>query len=111
MVSGLAIAPKISAKSEKLTSFPVSFVKDSSADLIINFPARVSGLAQSVLVDNQDGTNTVTVKINRGFQTITVPASAFRAFNDTWIEQIDLTGASTDTQITADVVPREQIGV
>jgi len=111
MTSGLSTIAKISAKSEALISFPVSDIKDSSAELIVNYPAEYMGLASSVLIDNQDGVNTVTVRINRGITSITIPASSFRAFNDTWIEQINLTGASTDTQVTADVVTRDQIGV
>lgn len=103
--------PKISAKSEALISFPVSHVKDSSATKIINYPAEVLGLAQSVLIDNQDSANAVTVRINHGFQTITIPASGFRAFNDSWIEQLDLSGASTDTQVTAQIVGRDQLGI
>jgi len=111
LTSGIAPIAKISAKSEALISFPISDVKDGAAEKIINFPAQYGGLASSVLIDNQDSSNSVTVKINRGFQTITVPASTFRAFNDSWIEQINLTGASTNTQVTADIVSREQIGV
>jgi len=32
-----------------------------------------------------------------------------RALNDAWIEQLDLTGASTNTQVTAQVAPLRQV--
>ena len=41
--------------------------------------------------------------------TVTIAGSNFRAFNDAWIEQIDLTGPSTNTQVTSQVAPLTQI--
>jgi len=85
--------------------------KTAAAETIINFPANFNGLANSVLVDNQDGANAVTVRINRGTVSITIPSSSFRAFNDSWIEQINLTGASTDVQVTSQVVGLKDLGL
>ncbi len=110
MTSGITLAPRVSAKSEALVSFTVSDTKDGAGEKIINFPASFQGLAQSVLIDNQDSTNAVTVRINRGINSITIPASGFRAFNDSWIEQINLTGASTNCQVTSQIVLRSQLG-
>jgi len=105
MVSGLTYLPKISAKSTNLLLTTVNDTKDSGATKIINFQAEYLGLAASVLIDNQDATNPVTIKINNNFNTITLSSSSFRAFNDAWIEQIELSGASTDCQVTAQVTP------
>ncbi len=105
LVSGLTYLPKISAKSDNLLLTTVNDTKDSSATKIINFQAEYMGLAASVLIDNQDTANPVTVRLNRNFHTLTLSSSSFRAFNDAWIEQVELSGASTDCQVTAQVTP------
>ena len=84
-------------------------LKTAAAALIVNYPAAYQSLAQSILIDNQDAANPVTVRINRSTNTITIASSNFRAFNDAWIEQIDLTGTSTNTQVTAQISPLRQI--
>jgi histidinol dehydrogenase len=111
LVSGLAVLPKVSARNLSLKLNTVTQVKAAAAATIINYPAQFQGLAQSVLVDNQDAANPVTVRINRQTNTITIAAGNFRAFNDAWIEQLDLTGASTNTQVTSQVSPLEQISI
>jgi hypothetical protein len=109
LVSGLATLPKQSARSLTLELTTVIQVKNTSNELIINFPASYQGLAQSILIDNLDTANAVTVRINRGVNTMTIGASDFRAFNDAWIEQLNLTGGSTDTQVTAQVATLRSI--
>jgi len=112
MVTGLVLQNKVSAKKDDLVSQTTLNTKDSANALIINYPALFNGLASSVLIDNQDGANPVTVRINRNSAgTQTIPASGFRAFNDSFIEQIDLTGASTNTQVTAQVVTLKELGL
>jgi len=76
---------------------------------IVNYPASYQSLAQSILIDNQDAANAVTVRLNRQTNTITIPGGGFRTMNDAWMEQIDLTGPSTNTQLTAQVSPLTQI--
>lgn len=109
MVSGIAVLPQISAKNLALKLNIVVNVKDDANPEIINYPAQYQSLAQSVMIDNQDTGNPVTVRINRQVNSVTIGASDFRAYNDTWIEQIDLTGASTNTQVTSQVSPLTQI--
>ena len=110
MVSGLAVLPKVSARNLALQLNTVVQVKNTANPLIINYPAQYQSLAQSVLIDNQDAANPVTVMINNTFQnTVTIAAGNFRAFNDAWIEQLNLTGASTNTQVTAQISPLKQI--
>jgi len=111
MVTGLVLENKISAKREDLATQTVTTIKDGAGALITNYAQQFNGLASSVLIDNQDGANAVTVRINRGVNSITIPASNFRAFNDSFIEQIDLTGASTDTQLSAQVVSLKDLGL
>ncbi len=108
-MSGISIQPQISARNLTLKLNTVSNTKDSGNPLVINYPALYLGLAQSVLIDNQDAVNPVTVRINRTVNTITINSSQNRAFNDAWIEQLDLTGASTNTQVTAQVAPLQQV--
>lgn len=107
LVSGLTYLPRVSAKSTNLQLYTTNDVKDSSATKIINFQAQYMALASSILVDNLDGSNACTVRLNNNFHTITIAASTFRAFNDSWIEQIEISGASTDCQVTAQVSPLE----
>ena len=110
MVSGLAVLPKISARNLTLQLNTVVQVKNTANPLIINYPAQYQSLSQSLLVDNQDAANPVTVVLNNTSQnTITLPAGTFRAFNDAWIEQINLTGPSTNTQVTSQVSPLQQV--
>lgn len=109
MVSGLSVLPKVSARNLTLKLNTVIDLKQTANPLIVNYPAAYQSLAQSILIDNQDAANAVTVRLNRSTNTITIASSNFRAFNDAWIEQIDLTGASTNTQVTAQISPLTQI--
>ena len=111
MVSGLTVLPKISARNLDLKLNTVVNIKDTANPLVINYPAMFLSLSNSVLVDNQDGVNAVTVQINRQLSSITIAGGNFRAFNDAWIEQLNLTGPSTNTQVTSQVSPLSQIGI
>lgn len=108
MVSGLIFLPKVSAKSNDLQLITANDNK-AAADKIVNYPAEYLGLASSILIDNQDSSNSCTVRLNNNFNTITIASSSFRAFNDSWIEQVEVTGSSTNVQITAQVAPLESI--
>ena len=109
MVSGLSVLPKISARNLNLKLNTVIDLKTTANPLIVNYPAQYQSLFQSLLIDNQDAGNAVTMRINRSVNTITIAAGNFRAFNDAWIEQIDLTGPSTNTQVTSQISPLTQI--
>jgi len=110
LVSGLSVLPKISARNLSLQLNTIVQTKNTANPFVINYPASFQSLAQSVLIDNQDAANNVTVMINNTFQnTITIAPGNFRAFNDAWIEQLNLTGPSTNTQVTAQVSPLSQI--
>ena len=111
MVSGLAVLPIISAKNLELKLRTVVNLKTTANPLIINYPALQQALAQSIMLDNQDGANPCTVKINGQTNTITIPGGGTRIFNEAWIEQVDITGASTNVQVTSQVSPLQQISV
>ena len=111
MVSGLSVLPKVSARNLDLKLNTVVNIKNTANPLVINYPAMFLSLSNSVLVDNQDAVNAVTVQINRQLSNLTIAAGNFRAFNDAWIEQINLTGPSTNTQVTSQVSPLSQIGI
>ena len=108
-MSGLSILPLVSARNLELKLNTVSNLKDSGNELIVNYPASYQSLAQSIIIDNQDTANAVTLRINRGVNSISIGPSDFRAFNDAWIEQINLTGPSTNTQFTSQVAPLRQV--
>ena len=108
-MSGLSILPLVSARNLELKLNTVSNLKDSGNELIVNYPASYQSLAQSIIIDYQDTANAVTLRINRGVNSISIGPSDFRAFNDAWIEQINLTGPSTNTQVTSQVAPLRQV--
>jgi len=111
LVSGLSVLPKVSARNLDLKLNTVVNIKDTAAQLVINYPAMFLSLSNSVLIDNQDAVNAVTVQINKQLSSLTIAAGNFRAFNDAWIEQINLTGPSTNTQVTSQVSPLTQLGI
>ena len=84
-------------------------LKTTAAQLVINYPALHQGLSNSVIIDNQDAANAVTVRFNLQINAVTIAGGQFRAFNDAWIEQINLTGPSTNTQVTSQISPIKQI--
>jgi len=83
LVTGLVTQPLISAKNLSLKLRTVVDLKSTAAQLVINYPAQHQGLSNSVMIDNQD--------------------------DDAWIEQINLAGPSTNTQVTSQVSPIQQI--
>jgi len=84
--------PLVSARNLSLKLRTVVDLKTTAAQLIINYPAQHQGLSNSVMVDNQDAANNVTVRFNLQINSVTIAAGNFRTFNDAWIEQINLTG-------------------
>jgi len=84
-------------------------LKTTAAQLVINYPALHQGLSNSVMVDNQDAANAVTVRFNLQINAVTIAGSNFRTFNDAWIEQINLTGPSTNTQVTSQISPIQEV--
>lgn len=109
MVTGLATQPLISARNLNLKLKTIVNLKTTAAELIINYPALHQGLSNSVLIDNQDAANPVTIRFNRQVNVTTLAAGNFRTFNDAWIEQINLTGTSTNTQVTSQISPIKEI--
>ena len=109
MVTGLVTQPLISARNLNLKLRTVVDLKTTAAQLVINYPALHQGLSNSVIIDNQDAANAVTVRFNLQINAITIAGGNFRTFNDAWIEQINLTGPSTNTQVTSQISPRNQV--
>ena len=109
MVTGLVTQPLISARNLSLKLRTVVDLKTTAAQLVINYPAQHQALSNSVIIDNQDAANAVTVRFNLQINAVVIAGGNFRVFNDAWIEQINLTGPSTNTQITSQVSPLDQI--
>ena len=101
--------PLISARNLGLKLRTVVDLKKTAAQLIINYPGQHLGLSNSVMVDNQDAVNAVTVRFNLQINAVTIAGGNFRTFNDAWIEQINLTGPSTNTQVTSQVSPIQEV--
>ncbi len=109
MVTGLVTQPLISARNLSLKLRTVVDLKTTAAQLVINYPALHQALSNSVMIDNQDAANAVTVRFNLQINAVTIPAGGQRIFNDAWIEQVNCTGPSTNTQITSQVSPIQQV--
>jgi len=109
LVTGLVTQPLISARNLNLKLRTVVDLKTTAAQLVINYPAQHLGLSNSVIIDNQDAVNAVTVRFNLQINAVTIAGGNFRTFNDAWIEQINLTGPSTNTQVTSQISPRDQV--
>jgi len=109
LVTGLVTQPLISAKNLGLKLRTVVNLKTTAAQLVINYPALHQGLSNSVMIDNQDAVNAVTVRFNLQINAVVIAGGNFRTFNDAWIEQINLTGPSTNTQVTSQVSPIQQV--
>jgi len=109
LVTGLVTQPLISAKNLGLKLRTVVNLKTTAAQLVINYPALHQGLSNSVMIDNQDAANAVTVRFNLQINAVVIAGGNFRTFNDAWIEQINLTGASTNTQVTSQVSPIQEV--
>jgi len=109
LVTGLVTQPLVSARNLNIKLRTVVDLKTTAAQLVINYPALHQGLSNSVIIDNQDAANNVTVRFNLQINAVTIAPGNFRAFNDAWIEQINLTGPSTNTQVTSQISPLEQI--
>jgi hypothetical protein len=109
LVTGLVTQPLVSARNLDLKLRTVVDLKTTAAQLIINYPAQHLGLSNSVMVDNQDAANAVTVRFNLQINAVVIAGGNFRTFNDAWIEQINLTGPSTNTQVTSQVSPIQQV--
>jgi hypothetical protein len=109
LVTGLVTQPLISARNLNLKLRTVVDLKTTAAQLVINYPALHQGLSNSVIIDNQDAVNAVTVRFNLQINAVTIAGGNFRTFNDAWIEQINLTGPSTNTQVTSQISPRNQV--
>ena len=71
MVSGLAVLPKVSARNLDLKLNTVIDLKTTAAALVVNYAASYQSLSNSLMIDNQDAANAVTVRLNRSVNTIT----------------------------------------
>jgi len=109
LVTGLVTQPLVSAKNLSLKLRTVVNLKTTAAQLVINYPALHQGLSNSVMIDNQDAANAVTVRFNLQINAVVIAGGNFRTFNDAWIEQINLTGPSTNTQVTSQVSPIQEV--
>ena len=72
MVSGLAVLPKVSARNLNLKLNTVIDLKTTANPLIVNYAASYQSLSNSLLIDNQDAANAVTLRLNRSVNTITI---------------------------------------
>jgi len=80
----------------------------TTGQLIIDPNQRFGGLISSLLVQNRDATNPITVRINHG-RPFTIAANISIPFNEVWIDQIDITpdGVTGDGNLVGQFVPND----
>lgn len=82
----------------------------AGTQVVIDFVARFSGIAKSVLLDNRDAVNVATYRVNSRAATLrTLRAAASRNLTVP-IELIEINAGAADVvQMTAEVIPLELI--
>ena len=83
----------------------------AGATVVIDFKSSFQGLAKSVLIDNRDGVNVATYRVNsRGAILRTIRAASSRVLDDFPVELIEINaGAGDVVQVSAEVVPLEAL--
>lgn len=81
----------------------------AGATVVIDFKSSYQGLAKSVLIDNRDGVNVATYRVNSRAATLrTIRAASSRVLSDMPIELLEVNaGAGDVVQVSAEVVPLE----
>jgi len=112
-LQGLILRPLPSPRAAQITVYPIVVSVAAATTRIIHYPTEFQGLAQGVLILNRDAANTITIIINDDRRnSFTISGGASIAFNDLWIEQIEVTaGAAGVTIIQAGVTPRRELNI
>lgn len=112
-MSGVVLQAKVSPRDPTLSSFPI-VVNGTTTQRVVSIPQEFQGLAASVQVINNDGTNAATVRVN-GITTplVNVPAGGSVGFTEQWIEQIEVNpnAGTGNFTILIQVVRLERLGL
>ena len=79
-------------KDTSIESFPIFITIPQATTRIVTFPTEFNAIAISLQIENQDGTNAASYRINSSTNPmINLPASNFRSFSDMNIVSVTVT--------------------
>jgi len=79
-------------KDTSIESFPIFITIPANTTRIVTFPTEFNAVAIALQIENQDGTNAATYRINSSTNPmINLPASNFRSFSDMNIVSVTVT--------------------
>jgi hypothetical protein len=79
-------------KDTSIESFPIFITIPANTTRVVTFPTEFNAVAISLQIENQDGTNAASYRINSSTNPlINLPASNFRSFSDMNIVSVTVT--------------------
>jgi len=102
-----------SPRDNSLLSYPVLQTIAAGTLGVIDTATQFNGIARSISIINQDGTNAATARVN-GITTpsFNIPASGQIGFSDQWINQVQVqAGAAGSTIVIFEIVPLGKEGI
>jgi len=79
-------------KDTSIESFPIFITIPANTTRIVTFPTEFNAVAIALQIENQDGTNAASYRINSSTNPmINLPASNFRSFSDMNIVSVTVT--------------------
>lgn len=83
-------------KDTSIESFPIFITVPQGTTRIVTFPTEFNAIAISLQIENQDGGNACTYRINSSTNPlVNIPASNFRSFSDMNIVSVEVVAGAT----------------
>lgn len=83
-------------KDTSIESFPIFITIPQGTRRIVTFPTEFNAIAISLQIENQDGGNSCTYRINSSTNPfVSIPASNFRSFSDMNIVSVEVVAGAT----------------
>lgn len=111
-IQGFEILTK--PKDTSIESFPIFINVPAGTTRVVTFPAEFNAVAISLQIENQDGTNAASYRINSSTNPmINLPASNFRSFSDMNIVSCEVTAGAAGVCVISGqmaALPKPSIG-
>jgi len=83
-------------KDTSIESFPIFITIPQGTSRIVTFPTEFNAVAISLQIENQDGGNSCSYRINSSTNPMTtIPSTNFRSFTDMNIVSVEVTAGAT----------------
>jgi|TARA_R110000824_G_scaffold195776_1_gene378697 hypothetical protein len=83
-------------KDTSIESFPIFITIPQGTTRIVTFPTEFNAIAIGLQIENNDGTNSASYRINSSTNPLSnLPASSFRSFSDMNIVSVEVTTGAT----------------